>query len=62
MIDPHAILAEIAANRLAPASARVNACKVLIAVQRTPPSGAQDALDLTNTRAIEMLSRDRRLH
>jgi hypothetical protein len=57
-IDPRRILAEIAADASAPASARVMACRALLLTTAAPEEGADGALaDKISMRAIEIMRR-----
>jgi hypothetical protein len=55
-VDPIAVLESIAADRLTPATARVNACKALLAHKRAgaEPTASADAL---SARAVEIMGR-----
>jgi hypothetical protein len=63
-VDPRVILASIAADTSAPATARVAACRALLAdvdesepLRSAKPAAQADAL---TERALEIMSRDRR--
>jgi hypothetical protein len=62
-IDPRRILASIAADESAPASARVNAARALLSAQNATPAGenAEVAADRAalERRALEILNRKR---
>jgi hypothetical protein len=55
-VDPIAILESIAVDRLTPATARVNACKALLANRASGPKPATPADDLS-ARAIAIMAR-----
>jgi hypothetical protein len=57
-IDPRRILAQIAADAAVPASARVAACKALMADADAAPKEPddRDSMDPASTRAIAMLA------
>jgi hypothetical protein len=56
-IDPRAILAEIAADRSAPAAARVAACRALmVSVPKEPAGADREKMDAASSRAISLLS------
>src|SRR5258707_14951491 len=54
-IDPRRILAQIAADAAVPASARVAACKALMADAAPKEPDDRDSMDPASTRAIAML-------
>jgi hypothetical protein len=62
--DARRVLAQIAGDLAAPPSARVAACKALLAdaQQKAPSALKEKELDVMNARAIEMLTDRRRLN
>lgn len=57
--DPKAILAEIAADRSAPAAARVTACRLLLGDTGTGKPEGGDDLDEVTALAVKLLGRRR---
>jgi hypothetical protein len=59
-LDPRRVLEEIAADRLSPASARVNAARALLAAQNAKPNAADASAaraDDVERRTLEILNR-----
>ncbi len=63
-LNPRAILAEIAADKKAPATARVAAARALIAAELKPTAAARDdeLHERVAARAVELLAIPRRLN
>jgi hypothetical protein len=64
-LDPEAVLRQIAASGAAPASARVAACKALMAgsqQQKRVPEPVADELSLASARAIALLAGGEAVH
>jgi hypothetical protein len=57
---PKAILQDIAESELAPADARVNACKVLLDLDRRAKPTAEDANEIVNRRALQIVAKNGR--